>query len=153
MLSVEFYIMAKKYLREYLGLIAIATLLSCSNQTSDSDNRAEPKNVSENEAAAYERTVQQTKEQQQERQQTMSSELSSADTKKTKNDKPRVTSSTSGDSVPLSQLSGNAQQHQYDELYVVPNRFPEADEEKQNTNQQDKKTKPPVEPPPSNDDN
>ncbi|TQV89267.1 hypothetical protein [Aliikangiella coralliicola] len=54
-------------------------------------------------------------------------------------DQPQVSTSSSQTSRPLSESSGNAKDNKFDELYVVPNRFPLKDKEGQDKEEQKKK--------------
>ena len=62
--------------------------------------------------------------------------------------KPQVDSSRSGESKPLSESAGGAEKLKKDELYEVPNRFPEKEwlkegKEKQDEDKSEKKDEPP----------
>lgn len=59
---------------------------------------------------------------------------------------PQVTSEDSNSSRPLSDYSGSAKNKKNDELYIVPNRFPEKDSDKHESQKEQQET----EEPPSN---
>lgn len=56
-------------------------------------------------------------------------------------DKPQVSTSKSGQSKPLSESAGGAEKLKKDELYVVPNRFPEKELLEEEKEKQKEKTK------------